>query len=140
TAAAMARLAAMIGAVVLAGCEAPHSQEAAEPEQPQNLSRIVKTVELTPSHEADKLEGVATILSPDPLLQIDGDIRSAKVADDFSSGQLVRFRRATMLSQQMVAKAEQQAALDAAHLKLLQSRLRQTWGDDAPFLNEEARQ
>jgi hypothetical protein len=136
----VARLAAIIGAVALAGCEAPHSQEAVEQEQPQDLSRIVKTVELKSSHEAEKLEGVATILSPDPLLQIDGDIRSAKVAEDFSSGQLVRFRRATMLSQQMVAKAEQQAALDAAHLKLLQSRLRQTWGDDAPFLNEEARQ
>lgn len=140
TAAAMARIAAIIGAVALAGCEAPHSQEAAEQEQPQDLSRIVKTVELTSSHEAEKLEGVATILNPDPLLQLDGDIRSAEVAEDFSSGQLVRFRRATMLSQQMVAKAEQQAALDAAHLKLLERRLRQTWGDSAPFLDAAARQ
>jgi hypothetical protein len=125
----------------LAGCTAPHSEEAnksngdADPPAP-----VVQTVTLTASKDSGKLEGVAAILNTDPLLQLDADIRSAMVAADFSRGQLARFRTSTLLSKQMLATAVRQEGVDSSHLKLLQSRLRQTWGDGAPFLDVDARQ
>jgi hypothetical protein len=100
----------------------------------------VRTVELTASHEAVKLEGVATVLNPDALVQLDADIRTAKVAADFSRDQLARFKLSKMLSRQTLDNAERQAGIDASQLKLLETRLRQTWGDDAPFLRTDARQ
>ena len=74
-AATLARLAILIGAVFLAGCNAPHSEEAnkdndaADPPLP-----VVVTHALAASKDAEKLEGVATVLNPDPLLQLDADI------------------------------------------------------------------
>ena len=138
TAAAVARISALIVTVFLVGCNAPHSQEAGNAERAPDPP--VRTVELTASHDAVKLEGVATILNMDALLQLDGDIRSAKVAADFSSGQLGRFRLSTMLSRQTLDNAERQAGIDASQLKLLETRLRQTWGEEAPFLKTDARQ
>jgi hypothetical protein len=138
-AASVARLAALIGAVFLVGCDAPHSQEAdkhARAEPPP----AVQTVELAASRDAAKLEGVATILNPDQLLQLDADIRSANVAADFSRGQLERFNLSTLLSRQMIETAKRQAGIDASQLKLLQARLQQTWGDEAPFLSADSRQ
>ena len=140
-AATLVRLTALIGSVFLAGCNGPHSEEAernndaADPPPP-----VVATVALAASNDAEKLEGVATILNPDPLLQLDADIRSAMVAADFSRGQLARFRTSTLLSKQMLANAVRQEGVDASQLKLLQARLRQTWGDEAPFLSVDARQ
>jgi hypothetical protein len=139
--ATVARLAILIGAVLLAGCNAPHSEEAqkdddtAAPPAP-----VVQTVALSVAKDAEKLEGVATVLNPDPLLQLDADIRSATVALDFSRGQLERFRQATLLSKQSVANAVRQEGVDASQLKLLQARLQQTWGDEAPFLSVDTRQ
>ena len=96
----------------------------------------VRTVELTASHDAVKLEGVATILNTDALLQLDADIRSAKVAADFSSAQLARFRLSTMLSRQTLDNAERQAGIDASQLKLLETRLKQTWGEERSVLKD----
>ena len=45
-----------------------------------------------------------------------------------------------MLSRQTLESAVRQAGIDASQLKLLSTRLRQTWGDKAPFLDVEARQ
>jgi len=138
-AASVARVAALIGVGFLCGCDAPHSQEAdkhARAEPPP----VVQTVELAASRDAVKLEGVATILNPDTLLQLDADIRSANVAADFSRGQLERFNLSTLLSRQMVETAKRQAGIDASQLKLLQARLQQTWGDEAPFLSTDTRQ
>jgi len=138
-AASVARVAALIGVGFFCGCDAPHSQEAdkhARAEPPP----VVQTVELAASRDAVKLEGVATILNPDTLLQLDADIRSANVAADFSRGQLERFNLSTLLSRQMVETAKRQAGIDASQLKLLQARLQQTWGDEAPFLSTDTRQ
>lgn len=140
-AATAVRLAVLLGTLFLASCGAPHSEEAnkgdddADPPAP-----VVQTVALTASKEANKLEGVAAILNPDPLLQLDADIRSATVAAEFSRGQLERFRTSTLLSKQMLATAVRQEGVDASQLKLLNARLRQTWGDGAPFLDVDARQ
>jgi hypothetical protein len=138
TAATLARLAALIVTVFLAGCDAPHSQESESAVRPPDPP--VRTVELTASRDAVKLEGVATILNTDALLQLDADIRSAKVAADFSRAQLARFRLSTMLSRQTLDNAERQAGIDASQLKLLETRLKQTWGENAPFLKTDARQ
>ena len=138
TAAALARLTALIVTVFLAGCDAPHSQESESAVRPPDPP--VRTVELTASRDAVKLEGVATILNTDALLQLDADIRSAKVAADFSRAQLARFRLSTMLSRQTLDNAERQAGIDASQLKLLETRLKQTWGENAPFLKTDARQ
>jgi hypothetical protein len=134
------RLAALIGALCLAGCGAPHSQEAEKRDASPEVPPVIRTVALSASQEAMKLEGVATILNPDALLQLDADIRSATVAADFSRGQLDRFRQSTLLSRQMVENAVKQEGIDASQLKLLQARLQQTWGDEAPFLSVDARQ
>jgi hypothetical protein len=45
-----------------------------------------------------------------------------------------------MLSKQMLESAVRQEGIDASQLKLLSTRLRQSWGDKAPFLNVDARQ
>lgn len=135
-----ARLACLIGLVFLAACDAPHSQETSQHDNAPDAPPPVQTVELRASTEALKLEGIATVLSPDPLLQLDADIRSATVAANFSRGQLERFRQSTLLSKQMVENAVRQEGIDASQLKLLQTRLRQTWGEDAPFLSDDARE
>jgi hypothetical protein len=139
TAASVTRLAALFGVVFLVGCDAPHSQEAGKHDRAEPPP-AVQTVELVASHDAVKLEGVATILNPDALLQLDADIRSANVAADFSRGQLERFNLSTLLSRQMVENAKRQAGIDASQLKLLLARLQQTWGDEAPFLSTDTRQ
>lgn len=139
-AATWVRLTVLIGTVFLAGCNAPHSEEAEDNDAADPPPPVVVTAALAASKDAEKLEGVATVLNPDPLLQLDADIRSAMVAADFSRGQLARFRTSTLLSKQMLANAVRQEGLDASQLKLLQARLRQTWGDQAPFLSVDARQ
>ena len=132
----------VISSVFLAGCDASRSevQNGDEAKSDVTPAAPVKTVVLAKSNEFVKLEGVAAVLNPDPLIQLDADIRSAMVAANFSHGQLERFRASTMLSKQMVETAVRQEGIDASQLKLLLTRLQQTWGDRAPFLNAKARQ
>ena len=129
------------GVVVLAGCNAPHSEEAEDREEAQAVvPPAVRTIALAASDEPVKLEGIATVLNPDVLLQLDADIRSATVAANFSHGQLERFKASTMLSRQTLENAIRQEGIDASQLKLLLTRLQQSWGDKAPFVDAEARQ
>jgi hypothetical protein len=135
------RLFVFLGTLFLAGCNAPHSEEAARNDDASDAPPpVVETVTLTAAKDAEKLGGIATVLVPDALLQLDADIRTATVAADFSRGQLERFRTSTLLSKQMLANAVRQEGIDASQLKLTQARLRQTWGDEAPFLDVDARQ
>jgi hypothetical protein len=133
-------VALLIGSLFLAGCNAPHSEEVEDANDVSETAPPVTTVALAASREAVKIEGIATVLNPDTLLQLDADIRSATVAANFSRGQLERFRTSTMLSKQMVATAVRQEGMDASQLKLLSTRLRQSWGDKAPFLDADTRQ
>lgn len=136
------RAAILLASLCLAGCNASHSGEVegrddateAVPPPP------VLAVPIAKAKEAEKLEGVATVLNPDSLLQLDADIRSATVAANFSRGQLERFKSSTVLSTQMIESAVRQEGIDATALRLVLTRLRQTWGDKAPFLNADARQ
>ncbi len=141
-AAALTRAALLVGSAFLAGCNAPHSEEIEGGAKTSEVAPLppVRTITLTTSNEAVKLEGIATVLNPDVLLQLDADIRSAAIAANFSRGQLERFKAATMLSRQTLESAVRQAGIDASQSKLLSTRLRQSWGDQAPFLNVDARQ
>lgn len=132
----------LVGCILLAGCNASGSEEVEE--RPETSDAVplppVHTIALKASDEAVKLEGIATVLNPDILLQLDADIRSATIAANFSRGQLERFKASTMLSKQTLETAVRQAGIDASQLKLLSTRLRQSWGDQAPFLDVDARQ
>ncbi len=124
-AAAIIRAALFAGSVLfLTACNAPHSEEVGgrteAPDAPP-----VHTIALVASNQAVKLEGIATVLN----------IRSATVAANFSHGQLERFKASTMLSKQMLESAVRQEGIDASQLKLLSTRIRQSWGDKAPFLD-----
>ncbi|MBS0270311.1 MAG: hypothetical protein JSS54_15230 [Proteobacteria bacterium] len=131
----------VFGAIILTGCNAPHSEEAEERNNIQDVvPPPVHTLTLAASNEPVKLQGIATVLNPDALLQLDADIRSATVAANFSHGQFERFKASTMLSRQTLENAARQEAMDASQLKLLLTRLQQSWGDKAPFVNVEARQ
>ncbi|MFT3732123.1 MAG: hypothetical protein QM780_12010 [Hyphomicrobium sp.] len=100
----------------------------------------VLAVPLARAKEAQKLEGIGTVLNPDGLLQLDADIRSATVAENFSRGQLERFKMSTMLSRQTIENAVRQEGINSSILRLAVTRLQQTWGDKAPFLSAESRQ
>jgi hypothetical protein len=129
-AATLTRVALLVGSVLVAGCNAPHSEEAENRDDAsETIAAPVVTVALEAASESTKLEGIATVINPDALLQLDADIRSATVAANFSRGQLERFRTSTMLSKQMVASGVRQEVMDSSQLKLLSTRLRQSWGD-----------
>lgn len=132
----------LVASLCLAGFNSLRSEEADNRDDaPANVAPPpVLAVPLAKAKEAQKLEGIATVLNPDNLLQLDADIRSATVAENFSRGQLERFRASTMLSKQMVESAVRQEGIDSSILRLAVTRLQQTWGDKAPFLNVDTRQ
>jgi hypothetical protein len=125
---------------MLGACEAPHSENNASPEKAPKPSAVVGTAVLAPAEIAQKIEGIATVLSPDPVVQIDAELRAATIASDFSKKELARYKSSSSLSRHTVENAERQADTDANQLALLESRLRHTWGDEAPFLASETRQ
>jgi hypothetical protein len=65
------------------------------------------------------------------------------IASEFSRAQLGRadtlLKTSVSVSKQTYENAERQSESDATHLRLLESRLRQVWGDEAPFLTTESR-
>ncbi len=101
---------------------------------------MAQTVELKAASASREVTGVATVLSADTLLQIDADIRNSKISGTYSGATADRFKATKSLSRQTIENVERQAALDATQQKLLESRLRQTWGDDAPFLDPSRRE
>jgi len=111
------------------------AEEASKAPQPH----AIETTALKPAEGARRIEGVGSVLSPDQLLQLDGDIRAAGIASKFSKGTYERFKATSSLARQTLEAAEKQASTDEAQLQLLENRLRQTWGDGAPFLAEDAR-
>jgi hypothetical protein len=142
TAATSVCAAILIASLLLCGRNALHSEEVnGRDNAAENVSAPpVLVVPLVKSKETQKLQGIATVLNSDGLLQLDADIRSATVAENFSRGQLERFKASTMLSKQTVESAIRQQGIDASALRLVITRLQQTWGDKAPFLNAESRQ
>lgn len=128
-------LATVAAAFLLAACDRPRSEETAEKDAPETFPIVTQTAPIKVAERATELSGIATIVDPAPLLQIDADIAAADIAAEFSSGTLERFKATKSLSRQTIEAAVKQAATDATQQKLLELRLKQTWGENAPFLD-----
>lgn len=126
--------------LLVGACDAPHSEEAAEPGESPEPPAVVRTMALEAASSTQTIAGVAHVLGPDPLIQLDGDLRAAVIAAAHSKAQADRFGSTAALATQTVANAERQAALEASQVALLEARLRQSWGDAAPFLKLEERE
>lgn len=98
------------------------------------------TVALQPAEAAIKIDGIATLVSPDALAQINADLRAAEIAANFSKRAFARYKETKTLPEHSIDNAERQASTDATQVALLQLRLRNTWGDTAPFLASSSRQ
>ncbi len=121
----------------LGACDEPRS-EAYSPEEGNNFKPVTATV--VPAEMATKITGIATLLSPDPLTQLNAEIRAAEIALGFSRRTVERFKGTTSLGEHRLDNAERQAATDATQVALLELKLRNSWGEEAPFLAAENRQ
>jgi hypothetical protein len=126
----------------LSACDSTHSEVAAPAPEPPPRA-VVKTATLAPTNSAAPIEGLAEIVIPDRFLQLDADIRSAVIAATFSAAQFARaeklMKTSVAVSRQTFENAQRQMDADATQVRLLEDRLRQTWGDEAPFLTREGR-
>lgn len=129
----------IVAASMLSVCEAAAAEDdpVLEAEAPR---AIVKTVALEPATLAQKVEGFATILNPDPLIALDAEIRNADIAVEFSKRQYARFSTTPTLPKLTVEDAERKLSTDTTLISLLDHRLRHTWGEAAPFLKPDQRQ
>lgn len=123
--------------LALTACDEQH-WEAYTAEHQNNFTPVA--VELKPAELAQKIDGIATLISPDALTQLHSEMRTAKVASAFSQRTVERFKDTRTLGDYRVDNAERQAAIDATQVALLELRLRNAWGDRAPFLDDAKRQ
>lgn len=128
-----------VAGVCAAACERPGSKPAHETPAAEVPPPAVKSAELQLFKGGLSIEGVATVMSPDALIQLDSEIKAAGIALEFSKGQFERYKQTKSLSQQTIAVAEKQALTDETQLKLLQNRLAPAWGQGAPFIAPAAR-
>ncbi|MGE0023339.1 MAG: hypothetical protein AB7S70_06895 [Hyphomicrobium sp.] len=132
------RRAALILVLALAACEEPRS-EAYTPENEISAFKPV-AVALEPAEAAQKIDGIATLVSPDALTQLNSEIRAAEIAFAFSQRTVERFKGTSSLGEHRLDNAERQAATDATQVALLELKLRNAWGETAPFLAASNRQ
>jgi hypothetical protein len=129
-----------VASLLLAGCDASSGVEPQTKAIP--VEAVVQTAILLRAEIAPKIEGSATIINPDALLQSDADLRAAKIAVDYSRAQSDRAQilvKTNVVSQQALETAERQANTDKVQLTHLENRLRAEWGEEAPFLEPDAR-
>lgn len=131
------RCLAVVALLGLGACDEPRS-EAYSPEHESNFKPVA--VPVVSAEMATKITGIATLLSPDPLTQLNAEIQAAEIALGFSQRTVQRFKGTTSLGEHRLDNAERQAATDATQVALLELKLRNTWGDDAPFLAAASRQ
>jgi len=132
------RRAALILVLALGACDEPRS-EAYTPEQEISAFKPV-AVALEPAEAAQKIDGIATLVSPDALTQLNAEIRAAEIAFAFSQRTVERFKGTSSLGEHRLDNAERQAATDATQVALLELKLRNAWGETAPFLAATNRQ
>ncbi len=123
--------------LALGACDEPRS-EAYTAEHESNFKPVA--VELQSAEMAQKIDGIATLISPDALTELNSEIRAAQISLAFSKRTLERFKGTSSLGEHRVDNAERQVATDATQVALLELRLRNAWGDAAPFLAAEKRQ
>lgn len=121
----------------LGGCDEPSSEAHAETD---GANFKPSTVVLQPAEAAQKIDGIATLVGPDTLAQINADLRAAEIAANFSSRAYARYKETKTLPEHSIDNAERQAATDSTQVALLKLKLRNTWGDTAPFIAAGARQ
>jgi hypothetical protein len=121
----------LIFVLALAACDEPRSA-AYSPERGSSFEPVA--VELQSAELAQKIHGIATLVSPDSLTLLNAEIRAAEIALGFSQRSLERYKGVRTLGEQRVDNAERQASTDATQVALLKLRLRNAWGDTAPFL------
>jgi hypothetical protein len=127
----------LVPLLALTACDEPRS-EAYTTERGSHFTPIA--VALQPAEMAQKIDGIATLISPDALTQLHAEIRAAEIALAFSQRTVQRFRGTSSLGEHRLDNAERQAATDATQLALLELRIRNAWGDTAPFLKAVNRQ
>lgn len=133
--------------LALSACKPLPAQEAAKENEhdskPEMAEAVVSVAALKSETLAQAVEGTATVLAPDTLIQIDADLRAQKIAADFSKAQRARsetlFKDKVTISRQDMETAARQSETDAVQLSLLENRFRMTWGETAPFLDAERR-
>ena len=133
--------------LALSACKPLPAQEAEKATEheskPEMAEAVVSVVALKSETLAPAVEGTATVLASDTLIQLDADLRAQKIAGDFSKAQRARsetlFKDKVTISRQDMETAARQSETDAVQLSLLENRLRMTWGDTAPFLDADRR-
>ena len=119
------------------------TDDAKEGAKPEASDAVVSVAVLKGTTQTAPVEGTATVLSPDTLIQLDADIRAARLAADFSKALLVRaetlFRDKVTVSRQDMETAARQSAADALQLTVLDQRMRMAFGEAAPLSDKDKR-
>lgn len=123
--------------LALSACDEPRSEVYA-PEGEINFKPVVEEVQ--PAELAQKIDGIATLVSPDALTQLNAELKAAEIAWAFSRRTVDRFKGTTTLGEHRLDNAERQEAMDQTQVALLELKLRNTWGETAPFLDDAKRE
>ncbi|MDP1908106.1 MAG: hypothetical protein Q8K85_07390, partial [Hyphomicrobium sp.] len=99
--------------LALAACDEPRSA-AYSPERGNSFEPVA--VELRSAELAQKIDGIATLVSPDSLTLLNAEIRAAEIASGFSQRSLDRYKGVRTLGEQRVDNAERQASTDATQV------------------------
>ena len=122
--------------LALSACDEPRSEVYA-PEGEINFKPVSAALE--PAELAQKIDGIATLVSPEALTQLNAELKAAEIAWAFSRRTVNRFKSTTTLGEHRLDNAERQAAMDATQVALLELKLRNSWGETAPFLDDAKR-
>lgn len=133
----MLRYISLLALLALTACGESHS-EARDDSNETNFKPTA--VVLQPAEAPQKLDGIATLVSPEGLAQLNADLRAAEIAANFSSRAFSRYKETKTLPEHSIDNAERQASTDATQVALLKLKLRNTWGDKAPFVAPGPRQ
>lgn len=133
----MLRHIGLIALLALGACDEPRS----EARDTADASTFKPTsVVLQPAEAAQKIDGIATLVSPEGLAQLNADLRAAEIAANFSARAFARYKETKTLPEHSIDNAERQASTDSTQVALLKLKLRNTWGDKAPFVASGPRQ
>ena len=88
---------------------------------------------------AQRRDGIANILSPGDLVDLDAEIRNAKIAIEFSTLQFERYKATPTLPRLTVENSERQLKTDRSQLERLKARLAHTWGEAGPLIDDTRR-
>ncbi len=132
------RRAALLLVLGLGACDEPRSAAYSPEHEVRKFAPVA--IALEPAEASQKIDGIATLVSPDALTELNSEIRAAEIAFAFSQRTVGRFKGTSSLGEHRLDNAERQAATDATQVALLELKLRNAWGETAPFLAAANRQ